>query len=593
MKCYIKDYPRPQFVRADWENLNGTWDFCFDDYNRGEKERWQEKFPGGLRIQVPFTYETKLSGIKEEAPHSNVWYRRSIQVDAGRLEQDNYILHFEGSDFLTKVWVNGRYVGSHRGGYARFSFDITNLVRDGENEIVVKVEDSLDVQQPRGKQRWLPESYGCFYVQTTGIWKTVWSEYVPKTHLSRVKMTPNMEDRCLEVEYEVEAPAYAWDGSLTVEAVVTFQGNPVCRNLTAVNCGLVRTKLDVMTEALGDVDWVVRTWTPERPNLYDVEFRLIKEGETFDAVGSYFAMREIRIDGRHILLNSYPLYQRLLLDQGYWKDSHLTPPSEEALIEDIDKIRAMGYNGVRKHQKVEDERFLYWCDVKGLLLWSEMAAAYRYSDNAVAEFTAEWVEILRQNYNHPCIIVWTPFNESWGISRVKTNRKEQQFTEAIYHLTKSMDGMRPVVSNDGWEHTLTDILTLHDYEEAGSVLKARYTEQKDELLTAAICHNGFKTALADGYGYCGQPVIISEYGGIAFDNNGDGWGYGNLVKSKEDFIRRFDDVTTAIKELPYVCGYCYTQVTDVQQEVNGLMDEERNFKVEPGVIREINERKVL
>ena len=194
-------------------SLNGTWDFCFDDYNRGEKERWQEKFPGGLRIQVPFTYETKLSGIKEEAPHSNVWYRRSIQVDAGRLEQDNYILHFEGSDFLTKVWVNGRYVGSHRGGYARFSFDITNLVRDGENEIVVKVEDSLDVQQPRGKQRWLPESYGCFYVQTTGIWKTVWSEYVPKTHLSRVKMTPNMEDRCLEVEYEVEAPAYAWDGS--------------------------------------------------------------------------------------------------------------------------------------------------------------------------------------------------------------------------------------------------------------------------------------------------------------------------------------------------------------------------------------------
>ena len=314
MKCYIKDYPRLQFVRAGWENLNGTWDFCFDDYNRGEKERWQEKFPGGLRIQVPFTYETKLSGIKEEAPHSNVWYRRSIQVDAGRLEQDNYILHFEGSDFLTKVWVNGRYTGSHRGGYARFSFDITNLVRDGENEIVVKVEDSLDVQQPRGKQRWLPESYGCFYVQTTGIWKTVWSEYVPKTHLSRVKMTPNMADRCLEVEYEVEAPAYAWDGSLTVEAVVTFQGNPVCRNLTAVNCGLVRTKLDVMTEALGDVDWVVRTWTPERPNLYDVEFRLVRDGEALDAVGSYFAMREIRIDGRHILLNSYPLYQRLLLD---------------------------------------------------------------------------------------------------------------------------------------------------------------------------------------------------------------------------------------------------------------------------------------
>lgn len=312
-----------------------------------------------------------------------------------------------------------------------------------------------------------------------------------------------------------------------------------------------------------------------------------------DRVSGYFGLRSIAVADGKILLNGRPYYQKLLLDQGYWPDGLLTAPTDAAFVTDIEACKAMGFNGVRKHQKVEDERFLYWCDVKGLLLWSEMAAAYRYSDNAVAEFTAEWVEILRQNYNHPCIIVWTPFNESWGISRVKTSRKEQQFTEAIYHLTKSMDGMRPVVSNDGWEHTLTDILTLHDYEEAGSVLKARYTDHKDELLTAAICHNGFKTALADGYEYLGQPVIISEYGGIAFDNNGDGWGYGNLVKSKEDFIRRFDDVTTAIKELPYVCGYCYTQVTDVQQEVNGLMDEERNFKVEPEVIREINERKVL
>ena len=293
-----------------------------------------------------------------------------------------------------------------------------------------------------------------------------------------------------------------------------------------------------------------------------------------------------------ILLNGRPLYQRLILDQGYWGPSHLTPPSEEALIEDIDKIHALGYNGLRKHQKTEDERFLYWCDVKGMLVWSEVASAYQFSDYAVEEFSREWMEIVRQNYNHPCIITWTPFNESWGISKVETNRMEQHFTEAIYHLTKSFDKHRPVIVNDGWEHTVSDIITLHDYEEVGEILKQRYTEFKDEIMTTEVYHSNHKSAFANGYAYKGQPVIISEYGGIAFNNDDSGWGYGNKVNTKEDFIRRFDNITTAVKELPYVCGFCYTQVSDVQQEINGLMDIDRNFKVEPEVIKEINERKV-
>ena len=356
-------------------------------------------------------------------------------MDGSRLEKENYLLHFEGSDFITKVWVNGQYVGDHRGGYARFSFDITDVVRDGENELVVKVEDSFDMQQPRGKQR-------------------------------------------------------------------------------------------------------------------------------------------------------------LILDQGYWKDSHLTPPSEEALIEDIDKIHALGYNGLRKHQKIEDERFLYWCDVKGMLVWSEMAAAYQYSDYAVSEFVSEWMEIVKQNYNHPCIITWTPFNESWGVSQIETRKNEQNFTEAVYYLTKSLDKYRPVIVNDGWEHTISDIITLHDYEEVGEVLKARYTEGKEEIMSTEIYHCSGKSAFANGYSYKGQPVIISEYGGIAFNNDDSGWGYGNKVNTKEEFIKRFDEITTAVKEIPYVCGFCYTQVSDVQQEINGMMDMERNFKVEPEIIKEINERKI-
>ena len=321
-------------------------------------------------------------------------------------------------------------------------------------------------------------------------------------------------------------------------------------------------------------------------------FRLIRKGELLDQAGSYFAMREIRIDGPNVLLNGKPLYQRLILDQGYWKSSHLTPPSEEALLEDIEKIQALGYNGVRKHQKIEDERFLYWCDVKGLLVWSEAPAAYQFSDYAVEEFTREWMEIVRQNYNHPCIITWTPFNESWGISMVKTDRMEQHFTEAVYHLTKSMDPFRPVIVNDGWEHTVSDLITLHDYEEEGETLKARYSEFKKEILDGQIYHCSHKSAMANGYPYAGQPVILSEFGGIAFDGNDSGWGYGNKVDSEEAFIRRFDAVTTAVKELPYVCGYCYTQVSDVQQEINGLLDEEHQFKIDPEKIREINERKV-
>lgn len=591
MKCYVKDYPRPQFVRNNWENLNGTWDFCFDDRNCGEQEKWFKKFTGELKIQVPFTYETKLSGIQEESRHDNIWYRRKIQVDGRKLEKNNYVIHFEGSDFVTKLWVNGQYAGSHRGGYARFSFDITHLVKDGENEIVVKAEDSFDMQQPRGKQRWITENFGCWYVQTTGIWKTVWTEYVSKTCIEYVKMTPDLENCCLELEADIKVTEDRMGGDLLLEAVISYEGELVNRTLAAVVSGHIQTKIDMFVKKPGSFEWAVKTWTPEEPNLYDIEFRLLERGEVLDEVGSYFAMREIRIDGSNILLNGHPLYQRLILDQGYWKDSHLTAPSEEALVEDIDKIHALGYNGLRKHQKIEDERFLYWCDVKGMLVWSEAAAAYQYSDYAVTEFITEWMEIVKQNYNHPCIITWTPFNESWGVSQVETRKIEQHFTEAVYHLTKSMDKYRPVIVNDGWEHTVSDIITLHDYEEIGEILKARYTNCRNEIMTTEVYHCSGKSALANGYPYKGQPVIISEYGGIAF-NNDSGWGYGNKVNTKEEFIRRFDKITTAVKEIPYVCGFCYTQVSDVQQEINGLMDEERNFKVDPEIIREINERKV-
>ncbi|MBQ8803277.1 MAG: beta galactosidase jelly roll domain-containing protein [Tyzzerella sp.] len=591
MKCYIKDYPRPQFVRNQWENLNGVWDFGFDDQNIGEKERWYENFKGNLQIQVPFTFETKLSGIQDETRHDNVWYRRTIRVDESKLEDNNYVLHFEGSDFVTKLWVNGQFVGSHRGGYSRFSFDITNFVKDGENELVVKVEDSFDMQQPRGKQRWMNEVYLCWYIPTTGIWKTVWSEYVPKISLSSVKMTPNLEDCVLEVEYNVNAPESRLNGELFVEAVISYDGKLINKTFTAVTSSHVCAKLNVAAQITICYENPVWLWTPENPHLYDIEFRILDKQMVIDEVGSYFAMRDIRIDGSKVLLSNASLYQKLILDQGYWKDSHLTPPSEEALIEDIDKIKALGYNGLRKHQKVEDERFLYWCDVKGMLVWGEAPSAFQYSDYAVTEFTTEWLEIVKQNYNHPCIITWTPVNESWGVTEIQTKREQQYFTEAIYYLTKSIDKMRPVIVNDGWQHTISDIITLHDYVAEGSIFAERYAD-KDRIVNNEIAFNEKMLAMADGYEYIGQPIMISEFGGIAFNNDDSGWGYGGKVEGAEAFIARFDSIVTAVKELTYACGYCYTQVTDVQQEINGLMDIDRNFKIKPEIIKEINDRKV-
>ena len=589
MKCYVKDYPRPQFVRKNWENLNGIWDFSFDDGNVGEQEKWYCDFKAQRTICVPFSYETAASGIGDETCHENVWYRRTICVDAQKLKGNRYILHFEGSDYVTKVWVNGQFAGSHRGGYTRFSFDITDLVRDGENGLTVKVEDSLDPQQPRGKQRWQDHNYSCWYVQTTGIWKTVWSEYVPECSISNVKMTPDLEKFVLNLEFDVTAPVSNMDGNLLVETVITYRETLVSRSFTAVTAPHITACADM--KLMGDEGHYFDgpVWTPSNPNLYDVQFRLVRNGQILDEVGSYAAMRDIRIEGPNILLNGMRIYQKLILAQGYWKNSHLTPPDEAALVKDVDMIREMGYNGLRMHQKNEDERLLYWCDVKGMLVWCEAPSAFVFSDYATEEFICQWQQQVKQNYNHPCIITWTPVNESWGVDRVKTCAAQQHFTEAIYHATKMIDPYRPVIVNDGWEHTVSDIITLHDYESSGASLLARYADLQ-KILSNEVAFNKRDFAFANGYGYRGQPILVSEFGGIGMNNSQEGWGYGEKAQDKNAFIARFDDIVSAVKALPNVCGYCYTQHTDVQQEINGLLDIDRNYKVDPQIVKQINNK---
>lgn len=576
----IFNYPRPQFVRNNWTNLNGEWDFTFDDEKIGEQKEFFKIFPKDKKIIVPYTYETKMSGINDQSVHENIWYSKNVDI---KEIKNKYILHFEGSDFITKLWINGRYVGMNIGGYHRFSFDITKFLIEGNNNFTIKVEDSLSKSQPRGKQRYKNESWKCWYVQTTGIWKTVWIEEVSDTYILSSKLTPNYDENNIKVELLTNINEDT-NANYELETEILFDNRIINIDKRTIEKDLIKYVIDIK-------DNEVKHWAPETPNLYDINYKLYKDGELIDEVSSYFGMRKISIDKDKLLLNDKEIYLKMLLDQGYWAESGLTPPNEEALIKDIELVKEYGFNGIRKHQKIEDERFLYYCDINGILVWSEMANCYEFNDISNKYFTDEWQKVVEQNYNHPSIITWVPINESWGIPEVSTNIEEQQFTEKIYNITKSLDITRPVICNDGWQHTIADIITIHDYKQSGEELYNVYNSNLD-ILNNEIPHNGDRKLFSEGYKYNGQPIIMSEYGGIAL-NSELGWGYGKQVKDENEFIERFEALTNAIKNTKYICGYCYTQLTDVQQEINGLVDENRNPKFSDRIIdkiRKINKK---
>ena len=568
MMKYIKDYPRPQFIREDWENLNGKWNFAFDDNNEGESKEYYMNFPVKNTINVPFTYETNLSGINDESIHYTVWYNKKINIGENKLKE-KIILHFEGSDYITKVWVNGNYIGVNEGGYSRFSFEIEKFIKEGENDITVKVQDSLSKEQPRGKQRYKKESWKCWYIQTTGIWKTVWLEYVPMNYIKRVKITPDLDTKKIKLEYDTNiSEEELKNNEFIIETEISFKGKILNKTETILESSYDNNEIQIN---------VIKEWSTKMPNLYDITYKLYCNGKIVDIVYSYFGLRKISIKNGKIFLNNEELYLKLILDQGYWKESYLTPISEDAIIKDIDIVLKYGYNGIRKHQKNEDERFLYWCDVKGVLVWSEMANCYEFNDKSIQRFTNQWIKVVNQNYNHPSIITWVPINESWGLPKIKDDLKQQNFANSLYYLTKSLDNTRPVISNDGWEHTISDIVTIHDYKQDAELLKLLYSNEYNNIINNLQEYNSKHKLFAEGYQYEGQPIIMSEYGGIAL-NSEEGWGYGKQVRDENEFLERFSSITNVIKNIPYIVGYCYTQLTDVQQEINGLVDENRNEK---------------
>lgn len=572
VKCYKTGYPRPQFVRDNFNDLCGSWAFAFDDGNEGERAKWFCAFPAGKSINVPFAYQTEASGVGDTDNHDCVWYEREFFCPPEDLRRKRLLLHFEGCDYETKVWVNGVYVGSHRGGYCRFSFDITDevLAQGGKAKITVRAEDTLEAVQPRGKQSAVGRTVGCWYTNTTGIWKPVWTELVPEVRLDSVKITPNIKDYYVEFEAALSRAAEGY----SLRAVVSYGGEVVSDTTGAFTRRILNVKADLNSD--GDL-FRVRYWTPETPNLYDVEFYLMRGAETVEKVGSYFGLADCRTEGNCLMLNCNPVYMKMVLFQGYYRKGGLTASGEGDFIADIKLAKSLGYNGIRMHQKIEDERFYYYADILGMAVWCEMPSAYEYKSETVSKVSEEWMEAVRQNYNHPSVLVWVPLNESWGVPRILTDPCQQALSLSLYYATKAYDARRPVVSNDGWEHTKSDIITLHNYAQDAEELLRFYTDLEGALGgNNSVGYSQTRLPFAQGFHYNGEPVVISEFAGIGFKSGAQaGWGYGDCVNDAEAFVKRLKSLSSALMEIDGICGFCVTQLTDVETEINGLCDIDR------------------
>jgi beta-galactosidase/beta-glucuronidase len=538
------EYPRPTLRRPEWLNLNGDWEF-----GAGETRAFDR------RIVVPFCAESELSGIGER-PGDVVWYRRRFDAP----EADCLRLHFGAVDYRATVWVNDVEVARHEGGHTPFSADITNVSRARDNVVVVRAEDPVsDKTIPRGKQYWKPEPKSIFYTPTTGIWQSVWIEPLPARHIDRLRITPNLS--ATAVDFEI-------GGDGQVELVAHLDHEVVGRWSGPAGSGRMQLERVV-------------PWHPDSPRLYDLEARLFDvHGNLTDHVESYFGLRTIETRNGRFWLNGEPYIQRLVLDQGYFPGGLLTAATDDALRRDIELARALGFNGARKHQKTEDPRWLYWADRLGFLVWSEMPSFHEHSPEAERRLEAEWADVVKRDRDHPSVVAWVPANESFGLGHVDPSVRSD-FLVRLYKLTHDLDGTRPVVSNDGWEHALTDICTIHDYSPPAA-LAQRY---RDDSAWEQLAHG--HPVYSPGYGYRGEPVMVTEFGGLRKAESG-GWGWLEVADDQE-FLQAYGGLIDGLMDAGPVQGFCYTQLTDVQQEQNGLLTFDRVPKLDPDLIRPITQ----
>jgi beta-galactosidase/beta-glucuronidase len=559
------DYPRPAFVRDRWSNLNGRWDFA----RSSESDPAKVNFDAA--IIVPFPPEAPLSGLHDESYHERVWYRRTFTVPEG-WRGARLIVHFGAVDSVARVWVNGRMVAQHEGGHTPFSADVTDsLTPEGPQTIIVCADDDPhDMQLPRGKQDWLPEPHGIWYPRTTGIWQSVWLEPVAAEHVARVRFTPDLAS--FSVALDVTLSRYVRG---TLHVTLRHGDRILIDDRFAVDGKRVARTLALPDPGIDDARRAL-LWSPEHPTLLPVDLRLEVDGVVTDHVASYAALRSVEAREGLFHLNGRPYPLRLVLDQGYWQDGLMTAPDGKALRRDVVLTKALGFNGVRKHQKIEDPRFLHLADTLGLLVWEELPSAYAFGADAVARLTRVWLEVIERDYNHPCIVTWVAFNESWGVPDLPNDPRQRHAVSALYHLAKSLDATRLVVGNDGWEHVVTDLITLHDYSRDPRTLSERYGSDAAARASARSVLEHGRVGMLRADCDTGQPVLLSEFGGIRYHPEGVGWGY-QQVEDPADLLRIYAAMIAALP-IRGVAGFCYTQLTDTFQEQNGLLFADRSPK---------------
>lgn len=549
------EYPRPQLVRGNFTNLNGGWQFEIDNSKSGfERGFTRNDYRLSGEITLPFCPESRLSGVGNRDFMYAVWYKRVLTLEKGA---DRIILHIDACDYSCEVWVNGISCGHHFGGSSPISLDITDSAVNGENVITVRAEDNVaSGTQPGGKQSPHFNSSGCLYTRTTGIWQTVWLEEVPEAYIKSVKYDCDID--APEVFCEVECAGVR--GSMSVEAEAFFDGRSVGKSSGRVIGNVARFTIPLSERQL---------WEVGNGRLYDVRLKL-----GADDVKSYFGLREAYYDGSAMIINHKPVFQRLVLDQGFYPDGIWTAPTDSELIADITRSQAMGFNGARLHQKVFEPRFLYHCDRLGYIVWGEHGnwGLDLSKPTCYAGFLPEWLEIMKRDYSHPSIIGWCPLNET-------SPNQDKRFVESLYAQTKAFDPVRPCIDCSGWYHVITDVEDDHNYDQNPDSLRAHYlplTEGKPPLKNPHT-----NTAPTE------KLTFISEYGGIGWSVANGGWGYGNAPKTEEEFIARFKGLTETLLQNPRISGFCYTQLTDVEQEQNGLYTYERVPKFNPSILHAI------
>ncbi len=564
-------YPRPDFIRADWQSLNGIWEFDFDD--RGTLEAI---FNGGgdlelnRTIQVPFPYQSPASGIGDTAEHPVMWYRRAFRLTAEQTSR-RILLHFGAVDHDASVWVNGAFVGGHTGGYTPFEFDISSFVHTGENEITLRAADTLAADQVRGKQYWEPVPAGCHYVAVSGIWQEVWLEFTGPIIINDIRCDVDFDRSSVTVNVCLDRKtrgsvllSVSKDGELWSETEQTVKGD--------------RAELLVSFPECGTGDNRLYNWSPEHPNLFDIAVTLSDEdGMTLDTVYSYFALRKIHVSGSRIFLNNSHIYLRAVLDQGYWTEGIYRPADDDGFRRDVETTLALGFNCARKHQKIEDPKYYYWADKLGLLVWGELPSFYCFNERSCEDATNTLREFIRRDINHPCIMAWVPFNETWGLRKIVGDPQQQSLARCFYYLCKSMDPSRIVSTNDGWENLHpTDIISVHDYRSVTPGLIEFYSD------TAFLQDGSARTGhpyLLPGEQYQGEPILYTEFGGARLAND-TGWGYDTPIESVDAFLEAVERDVNGILSMPTMEGYCYTQLTDVYQETNGLLRMDRSPKAD-------------